>query len=173
MYLGDVETLYKLLLDKGRLTPKKIDNDLAKIDIWDEIPIAQQLSDYYANKSIADTTKIISNKAKKGSIDGINVKDAQIGSFLRKWISLEKKLMEIEEKSGYQWNQQGKRRPIRPRKDILPEFVWGEYTALRRFRNSLVHGLEVPTSAEIEDYENIIEEIMNIIAESGRSVYSI
>ena len=50
--MGDVETLFSVLKSQGRLTPKKVDNDLQKIDYSDTIPIAQQLIDMYADSNM-------------------------------------------------------------------------------------------------------------------------
>lgn len=162
--LGDVETLFQVLSVNERLTRKKLDNDLAKIDFYDETPIAQQLCDYYANKSIKNTKRIINNKVKKNNLDESILKDAQIGSFIQKWISLEKKLEEIE-KLTHNSTHQAKNRYIHHKKYLIPEFLWQEYDTLRKFRNELVHGIRTPTSIDIAEQEKIIDKILKTITE--------
>lgn len=164
VFLGDVETLYQLFADKNRLTKGKLDRDLAKIDFNDDTPIAQQLIDIYADKSVKDAARIISNKAKKAPYpDNYIVNDAQIGSFLRKWISLEKKLSDLVKQAGYHANYPGELQHILLHKGLLPESVQNEYIAVKKARNKLVHGLETPTPKEFEAYAQIIDRIMQVL----------
>ena len=165
-YLGDVETLFQLLSKKNRLTRQKLDNDLARVDFYDDIPIAQQLSDYYANKSAKDATRIISNKAKKNQYSSnFNIEDAQLGAFLKRWVVLEQRIEKIKQQSGFLKIPQGKRTPIAVLRDILPEAIWGEYAELRRFRNNLVHGQELSTPVDFENYTYRVEEILKALGE--------
>ena len=161
IYLGDVETLFQLLLEKNRLTRQKLDKDLSRVDFFDDIPIAQQLIDYYADKSAKDATRIISNKAKKKQyLSSFNAEDAQLGVFLRKWVSLERCITEIKRQFGTLSTPNGKRKPVSTIREILPDEIWYKYAELRRFRNNLVHGQESPTSEVLESYAYRIEEIL-------------
>lgn len=161
VYLGDVETLFQLLSEKKRLTRQKLDNDLSRVDFFDDIPIAQQLSDYYADKSAKDATRIISNIAKKKQyLSSFNAEDAQLGIFLRKWVSLERRINEITQQFGTWRTPDGKRKPVAAIREILPDEIWYKYAELRRFRNNLVHGQESPTTEDLETYTYRMEEIL-------------
>lgn len=162
IYLGDVETLFQLFSEKKRLTRQKLYNDLSRIDFFDETPIAQQLSDYYADKSAKDAIRIISNKAKKNQyLSSFNAEDAQLGIFLKKWVSLERRINEIEQQFGICRKPNYKQNPIETIRDILPDATWVKYMELRKFRNNLVHGQETPTSEDLETYTCRVEEILN------------
>lgn len=63
--LGDVETLYRVLKSKDRLTPQKVYNDLQKIDYTDPAPIAQQLVDMYADNSMKVSQLVLHAKDQK------------------------------------------------------------------------------------------------------------
>lgn len=164
VFLGDVETLYQLFLDKNRLSKSKIDNDLAKVDFDDETPIAQQLIDIYADKSAKNAEKIISNKAKKAANSNhYMIDDTKVGLFLRKWIQLEKKLALLVKQAGYHPTYPGELQHILLHKGILPEFVQSEYSTVRKTRNRLVHGVETPSPEEFEFCMQTIDHILQIL----------
>lgn len=161
IYLGDVETLFQLLFEKKRLTRQKLDNDLLQVDFFDNVPIAQQLSDYYADKSVRDATLIINNKAKKKQyLSSFNIEDARLGVFLKRWVFLERRINEIMQELGQWKTMDRKRTPTATIRECLPDEIRNKYTELRKFRNNLVHGQETPTSEDLVNYTCRIEEVL-------------
>lgn len=164
IYLGDVETLFMLFKKKDRLTIKKVENDLRKIDWSDDTPIAQQLIDIYADSSVDAAKLVISNRAEKSPfIYDFEVNDSQIGAFLRKWISLEKKLAEIIEQHGNYLKRPGGIHRQVVDAHILPEHIFADYNRLRQARNRIVHGSEVPSPYELGRYGELIQEISEFL----------
>lgn len=163
-YLGDVETLFKLLKIKDRLTAKKIENDLSKIDRYHDIPIAQQLIDLYSDSSVDASQLVISNKIAKAYgvlTDDVrmSIDDSQIGAFLRRWVGLEKALSELLLRQGYRANKPGGIQRAVVDSKILPEYVMQKYTMLKEIRNKIVHNLEMPDKYEFERYVQMMDEI--------------
>ncbi len=164
IYLGDVDALFKLYSDLGRITLKKIDNDLEKVDFEDPTPVAQQLVDMYSENSLTRTKRVISNKARKAfSTAEINPDDAQIGAFLKRWISLEKKLHDRAVKMGHSSAKPGEFHKIVLHGGILPDDCIDTYQKLRFVRNKLVHGMEIPSSEEFRVYELQLDEVIRAI----------
>lgn len=163
--MGDVETLFSVLKSKERLTPKKVNNDLQKVDFSAPIPIAQQIIDTYADKS-ATLSKLVINTKKKKSLDlySNNSNDKMVGTFLKSWISLEK-LIEFKLKStGFSKENHPTYHSPRFLVDIgiLSQEQGDRYSHLRRFRNDLVHGL---TQFDESTLQSIIDEINTLIME--------
>ncbi len=163
-YLGDVETLFKLYEKKDRLTAKKIENDLLKVDWSDETPVAQQLIDLYANSSVNIMQLVISNKARKSfSSNHSAVSDSKIGKFLRKWVSLENRLSQLLLKYGYSSNRPGGIHRSIVESKILPNNVFMEYNILRQVRNKLVHAMEIPDESDFDRYMDLIDQIYSFL----------
>ena len=97
---------------------------------------------------------------KKQYLSSFNAEDAQLGIFLKKWVSLERRINEITQQFGTWRTPDGKRKPVAAIREILPDEIWYKYAELRRFRNNLVHGQESPTSEDLETYTYRIEEIL-------------
>ena len=164
IYLGDVETLFKLFKKKDRLTIKKVENDLQKIDWADGTPVAQQLIDIYADNSVDAAKWVISSRAEKSPfISDSEVNDLQIGVFLRKWIALEKKLVEIIEQRGGSAKRPGGIHRQIVESQILPEHIFSDYNRLRLMRNKIVHESEILNPSELEYYCDLIQSISEFL----------
>ena len=168
IYLGDVETLFKLFKNKDRLTAKKIENDISKIDWYDDTPIAQQLIDLYADSSVHASQLVIANKAKKSYEvlpDNLTTIDnSQIGIFLRKWVGLEKMLSELLlYKQSRSTNRPGGIHRAVVDANIFPEHVFEKYNTLRKVRNRMVHSFEMPDEHDFERYMGMMDEISNLL----------
>lgn len=163
-YLGDVETLFKLYEKKDRLTTKKIENDLLKVDWSDDTPVAQQLIDLYANSSVNAMQLVISNKARKSFPSNHSaVSDSKIGKFLRKWVSLEKRLSQLLLKYGYSFSRPGGIHRSIVESKILPDNIFIEYNILRQVRNKLVHDMEIPDESDFDRYMNLIDQVSSFL----------
>ena len=169
-YLGDVETLFKLCEKKDRLTAKKLENDIAKIDWNDDIPVAQQLIDLYADNSVNAMQLVISNKAKKSLSDNrFMATDSKIGEFLRKWVALEKRLSTLLLQNNHSPNRPGGIHRAIIEFRILPETLYNEYNVLRQVRNKLVHTMEIPNASDFEIYMNLIDQLSTTLDRESSS----
>lgn len=146
IYLGDVETLFRLLEHKNRLTVRKIDNELDKID-WDSTePVTQQITNSYADTSSKDALLIFSNNKTKNIINYVDSSEQpseqEIGRFLKSWSTLEKKLIAIGEKTCPNYPQVAIQRMVHSKSfinGILPKDMLLRYHTLRIQRNRIVH----------------------------------
>lgn len=164
--MGDIETLFSVLKSKERLTPKKVDNDLQKVDYSAHIPIAQQIIDMYADKN-ANLSQLVINTKKKKALDAYSDKsnDKMVGSFIRSWIVLEK-LIESKLKSrGFAKKNHPTYHSPHFLVDIgiLSQEQGNRYSHLRRFRNELVHSLtqfdEIALQNNIDEINALIKEL--------------
>ena len=163
--LGDVETLYRVLKSKDRLTPQKVYNDLQKIDYTDPAPIAQQLVDMYADNSMKVSQLVLHAKDQKASYDiESKADDKTVGAFLRSWISLEKTIEAAMRKANYSKKPYSAHTTYRFLQEhgVLSEQALENYHYLRRVRNELVHGIE-PLDRIL--MQNCIEQINTLYTE--------
>lgn len=159
-----METLFKLYEKKDRLTAKKIENDLLKVDWSDETPVVQQLIDLYANSSVNAMQFVIANKAKKAfSNNHSDVSDSKIGKFLRKWGSLEKRLSLLLLEHGYSSNRPGGIHRSIVESKVLPDNVFVEYNILRQVRNKIVHAMEIPEESDFDGYMDLMDQISSFL----------
>lgn len=168
--LGDVETLYRVLKSKDRLTPQKVCNDLQKIDYTDPAPIAQQLVDMYADNSMKISQLVLHAKDQKASYDiESKADDKTVGAFLRSWISLEKTIEAAMRKANYSKKPYSAHTTYRFLQEhgVLSEQALENYHYLRRVRNELVHGIE-PLDRIL--MQNCIEQINTLHTEIKKKV---
>ena len=165
--LGDVETLYKLCEARDRLTIRKVENDLLKVE-WDsEIPVAYQLIDILSDNSIKYSKLVTKNIAKKKKVFGKElIDDALIGAFLKSWIELEKKIESITLQFGY--TKGNSRRAFEILQSIIPYDVLEQYMELRKFRNVLVHGIGDVEGKQIQYWIDEIARISGLISMVSR-----
>ena len=164
IYLGDVETLFYLFRKKDRLTTRKVDNDLQKVDWSDSTPVAQQLIDSYVDSNVNDAKLVISNKYRKTTLqDEYGFDDAQIGTFLRKWILFETKIQEIMKNRGQNEKKPGGIHRLIVEGNIIPSYLYNEYNMLRQARNRIVHGAEFPRTSDLERYCDLINKLLDYL----------
>lgn len=165
--LGDVETLYKLCEAKDRLTIRKIENDLAKVEWESEVPIAYQLVDILSDNSIKYSRLVTKNIANKKILFGqATIDDALIGAFLRNWVELEKKIEQLSLQFGYAKGDL--RKTYGALQNIIPLDVLDRYTALRKARNALVHGMNDVDEKHIITCIDEIAQVSDIISKMVR-----
>ena len=143
--LGDVESLFRLYEKKSRLSKRKIDNDLNKIDYKSAVPIADQLIDLNTDR-ISDIKLIIENKAKKTKDNDI-IDNQLLLSFLSAYNKLEKEAMNIIISEGKNPNQY-------PQSKAIDENLFSQYLSMynfvRIYRNELAHGKKPVLVSELE-----------------------
>lgn len=158
--MGDVETLYRVFEQYDRLTPKKVSNDLKKIDLVDDLPIAQQLIDLYANKN-AQTAQFIINKNADKKLSEITIDEKAVGSFMVKWIFLENSVLDYLKNHGYVISRTSSQNTIEMLKtsQAFDDNELNDYLSLKKVRNNLVHGIEMPNSVYLADCESRIDSL--------------
>lgn len=161
--LGDVESLYKLYEETKRLSIKKIENDLARIDFFSNAPIAQQLIDLHTDTKLHESEFVIANRVNK-AIYNVPVDDASLGAFLKVWIQLEKQLDRIIRQRGLDTKRPGERYAFIRNSGIFSGSLQGKYDHLRRVRNEIVHGMSIPTSEEFKQYTREINELISYLS---------
>lgn len=168
LLVGDAEALFSILTQADRLTPKKISNDLEKVDFSWEIPISQQLMNFYADKD-PKLSKLVVNTNVHKKID-FNVDEKSIGSFLSKWIKLEKSVNSAIDTMGFIQPPHKYSIGTTQRLKSLEIFSDSDidvYNKIRETRNKLVHGVEIPN---VESLANLKMEIDRLISTLKRFV---
>lgn len=164
--LGDIEALYQFLSFEKRLTKKKVDNDLQKVAFTIDIPIAEQIMDIYANKNSKSSIELIKIKAYKDPLREEPLNEMLIGRFLTEWIKLEKLLMDLSRR--FRYDDQNRHNDIVAslKKDFcLSSNMVEKYMHLRKARNMIVHGVEIPEDYALDELINDIETVRNQIKE--------
>lgn len=164
--LGDIETLFKVLQMQNRLTKKKIDNDLGKIQLSAaSSAIADQLMDLYSLDNRKGSIEIIKIRANKDPLNDKQINEACIGKFLTEWIRLERILEEFACRFGSENIPKNRDAMSRLSRCIdMPNNVKEMYWHLRHVRNMLVHGVEIPDDRELLLYADTIEELRKEIS---------
>lgn len=158
--IGDVETLFKVLKTQNRLTKKKIDNDLNKIQFDAPATIADQMLDIYAMNNRKGSMEIIKIRANKDPLNDRPINEACIGKFLTEWIKLERILNELASRFGSYNMLKNKDAMLRLSRCIdVPQGLSERYWQLKKIRNMLVHGIETPEDEDLLFYANQIVEI--------------
>lgn len=160
IFLGDVESLYILYEKTNRISFKKVENDLEKIDFSSNTPVAQQLIDLHTDTKLRESQLVIANKSNK-SMYGISLDETSLGLFLKSWIRLEKQLDSMIKEKGYIIKRPQDRDAVLRGGDIISPNLQGEYYQLKKIRNKIVHGLDIPTS---EDFNRYVQQINDLIS---------
>lgn len=164
--LGDIEALYKFLSYEKRLTKKKVDNDLYKVNCSLDTSISEQIMDIYANKNSKSSIELIKIKAYKDPLREEPLNEILIGRFLTEWIKLEKLLMDLSRRFKYdkQYHHDDIIDFLR-KKFALPKIIVEEYIYLRKARNMIVHGVKIPEEYALNELIDDIESVRNQIKE--------
>lgn len=158
--VGDVETLFKVLKKQNRLTKKKIDNDLKKIQFDSFNTIADQMLDLYAIDNRKSSIEIIKIRANKDPLNDKQINEACIGKFLTEWIKLERMLEEFSRHLGTNNMIRNRDAISRLSKCIdIPQKTLDIYWKLKKTRNMLVHGVEIPDDKDLLLYVDKISEV--------------
>ena len=164
--LGDIEALYRFLSFEKRLTKKKIDNDLRKINYNLDVPIAEQIMDIYANKNSKSSITLMKIKADKDPLRDDTINERLVGRFLNEWIKLEKLILDLSRRFNY--NTQYTHHDIIEllwKKFGLSQNIVEEYRYLKKARNMIVHGVEIPKDYDLEKLIENVDSIRSRIKE--------
>jgi len=168
--LGRVNVLYKLLLEVHKATPGELDPYIAALNADFE---SRSLSDQIIDQLLAEDAKRyeIYDRIKVPNLGepeltlapthaDAGAAQAAMGRFLEQWIRFEREIRSATSKE---------RRPkpwlVPPTKlvsdlGLLDKELIFELDRIRRFRNNLVHGIEVPASADIDDATKTLKSII-------------
>ena len=161
--LGRVDLLFDMIIKLGIATPRLLKRYLEALhDNFELRPLAEQVVDALLVEDPSRYDLYRTLRAQRPWVSGEAVpEDAQyrqVGYFIANWIELEKLLRE---------NVPAKRPNgvVIPfgrdlvRLGLLDENMAFEFDRLRRMRNNLVHGIEVPAPDELEDAVRRIDAI--------------
>lgn len=142
--IGDAEALYKFLELKNRLTKRKVDNDISKVSFDDTISISEQIMDINASSS-KSTIELMKIKVNKDPLNDMEINYLCVGKFLSEWIKLETLLNSFCRQVNLH-NKKDRKDVIYflREKNILSQQIIDEYYYLRKSRNMIVHGVEIP-----------------------------
>ena len=152
--LGDVESLFKLYNKKDRLSKKKVENDLEKIDLSSKTPIAEQLFELYCNEP--SSYQLVTTNTIRKANNYIELNAESVSQFVSAYSRLETELRKTLKLDKY------KNRIIDV--DNIPKGVFSENEAqlfhlLMCYRNELVHGMKTNKASEIPDYIQLAEKL--------------
>lgn len=168
--MGRVDILYDFLEAISQNKPKDVDSHFKVIEgNVESRPIAEQIIDQILGHDENYYEIYRKVRLRRGhrtpydSLDDdrtVNLHEA-VGRFINSWNKLEKKLQEIVKESGL---------PVRsfamPPSRVIMQIetiesdTLNEIDFLRRIRNNLVHGVEVPNIDHIHKYSEIIEQLL-------------
>lgn len=169
--LGRIDLLYALLNKLDLATPQKLEPYLSALsEDVERRPLAEQIVDQLLAEDesryrLYDEIKLARDRTPFEEREDTTSVDTQqaIGMFLTRWINLERLIREIV------LERTGEYKPVLPTSRMLQRLqvsdsrTRSEIEALRRLRNYLVHGIEMPDPAIIvesaERLEPIIEEL--------------
>ena len=174
--LGRVNLLYQLLAATGKATPDAIEPYLiSSTTDYEKRPLADQIIDkilaetpeYY--KTYNDLRLKQLGERREVSAEGAPESDqthVAMGQFLASWIKFER---EIQKRAAAKFPDI--RASIPPSVLAQQLQLFNSETArqadrLRRFRNMLVHGIEIPSAADIDDATRSLNAILHRITPS-------
>ena len=161
LVLGDVETLFKVLQRQNRLTKKKVDNDLGKLQLSSSSgAIADQIMDIYSLDNRKGSIEIIKIRASKDPLNENYINEVCIGKYLTEWIKLERMLEDFACRFGSSNLSKNRDAMSRLSRCIdMPNSVKEVYWHLKKTRNLLIHGVEIPEDRELLLYLEKIKEV--------------
>jgi ppGpp synthetase/RelA/SpoT-type nucleotidyltranferase len=154
--LGRVDLLFDFIVASNVNTPEELSAYLETVDSNVEIrPLAEQVIDALLSEE-PDRYEIYNMllEARRAAFFGSRPGDDNIfhsvGIFMARWIDLERLIRQLAIMRGV------KRLTIPTtsqlmKLDILPEEMLFQFDQLRRMRNELVHGIEIPSAAELAE----------------------
>lgn len=182
--LGKVDVLFKFcdVIDFNR--PDKIKKFISKVVfIEDERPIAEQIIDsiliehpkYYETFEKVKL-QLISRKHYKTQFEELSSEQSYqslIGRFISKWITLERTLKkEMKSNSSDDYNKTNRLMAFTGKllfeNNIIEEQDFRQFEYLRRFRNMLVHGIEMPDESAFLTAIEMIEVLLTKYVKSTK-----
>jgi ppGpp synthetase/RelA/SpoT-type nucleotidyltranferase len=177
--LGRINLLFELLKETGKATPNALHPYLQSLTEYsDQRPIAEQIIDklllespkryeIYNRLRVQETGERVSlsSQAQTDS-DAIHV---SMGRFLDNWIKLERI---VRKEAAFKFPQARFTLPtssLVQNLNILDADSLAQLDQIRRFRNMLVHGIEIPSQSAIEDATHSLRLILEKLQPAGTS----
>jgi ppGpp synthetase/RelA/SpoT-type nucleotidyltranferase len=166
--IGRVDLLYSLLNKLELATPQALEIYLSALSgDTERRPLAEQIVDQLlaeddARYRLYEEIKAARDRISLEEQEGIAAPEAQqaIGLFLTRWIELERLIRQIV------FQRTGEHRAVLPtnrmleRSQISNVRTRTEIEAIRRLRNNLVHGIEIPDQLAITEAASRLESIL-------------
>jgi ppGpp synthetase/RelA/SpoT-type nucleotidyltranferase len=167
--LGRVDLLFELLAHLGLQSPDQLAPYLDGLhQDFERRPIAEQIIDRLLAQDASRYTLYEDIRAKRPAADVIRDRDVEpvgediheaLGAFLSAWIDVERFMREhMNEPAAHS-------RPMIPSLRLLDRFtaldarVRDEFERVRRLRNNVVHGIEVPAIPDLLDAARFLREL--------------
>lgn len=168
LQMGRVDALWELLKKAEMTSPESLSRLLEELDFTAiEVPLADQITEAVLSVRPELSADFVSAQTKLPGPSAYSLANAlnvnlkvSIGDFLSSWIVLERALGEISKSK----NMSGKVAPFRDSRltqliELQPS-AKADLDRLRKIRNNLVHGIEVPSGEYLQqailDIENLI-----------------
>jgi ppGpp synthetase/RelA/SpoT-type nucleotidyltranferase len=181
--IGDVQLLFRLLVMLNISEAEQLRPYLESLTLdTEQRPIAQQIIDqivvadpqryaaYAAARLEATSGEITANI--EGAASGSSNNDAShtaLGYFLTGWIVLERFLREVASLRGFTTHSVSIPSPkLMKTLEVFDEQETREIEQIRRVRNYLVHGIEVPDPAFVMELGHALSRILSRLAEDPR-----
>ena len=165
--LGNVELLFKLMYQCNIFSSTELAPYLKSLNFTKELrSISEQISD---NILVGNNERYkIYTSLKMSHSDSDNDLHSSMGYFMEQWIVLERIISSITQ------DQNPRSRILFSSNNLKEIFSPKEYNRLlelRKIRNMLVHGIEIPSSNNLIEMANEIKEITNLILSSKSYSY--
>ena len=134
---------------------------MKKIQFASSNTIADQMLDLYAVDNRKSSIEIIKIRANKDPLNDKPINEVCIGKFLTEWINLERMLEDLSRRFGSE-NMIKNRRDAMARLSKcmdMPQRILEAYWKLKKIRNMLVHGVEIPEDKDLLLYIGEIVEV--------------
>lgn len=176
--LGRTNVLYKLLDQLNRATPGALEPYISAITAdFDRRPLADQIIDQILGEDPANYH--LYQEIRSVTLEGPRAREREqpqsdldyrraLGEFIARWIAFEQ---EIRRRAG----SQGPRPWLVPTNKLIQNLelfdpqLLSQLERVRRFRNNIVHGIETPAIADVEDASHFLEKALSILRRSGGS----
>jgi ppGpp synthetase/RelA/SpoT-type nucleotidyltranferase len=186
--IGKVDVLFMFIQAINFNKPDKIKKYISKLVFSDdERPISEQIIDsiLMEHPKLYDTfekvkIQFISKKHYKTQFEELSNEESfqtLIGSFISKWILLETTLTKEIKKIETSNLNEGTLRRTRPfsynlilvkEHNLLNEQEYRQFEYLRRFRNNLIHGIEMPDESSFSTAIDMIESLVSKFVKQPR-----
>lgn len=165
--LGRINLLYRLLVETNKATPNKLKPYLGVLGNIENRPLADQIIDNILTEApelykIYESSKV--REIGDGSLEKrSNADHESFGKFLTRWISLEAELRKLSSRLFPRDNRFAIPTNLLIKKINLDQDTLVEFQRVRRFRNLLVHGIEIPSRKDIDDESEALDLILKKI----------
>jgi ppGpp synthetase/RelA/SpoT-type nucleotidyltranferase len=164
--LGDVNILFQLIKRIKINSPEAISQYISRADAnMEKRSLTQQIIDQII---LADENRynaynsILGDEKLKNAIVTEDLTEA-IGHFMSTWINFEVLLRNTIKKINPNYDEYKMRKRELLNLQVFTEKQAGDYEYLRRVRNNLVHGIEIPDTDYINSASNAIEVLSEVL----------